>query len=135
MTTRSVAIRRYSQAPMLRASLVFWCVYMLTAGVLLMFVPDWLVNLLGFPALQDGWIRLFGALAFNIGLAYIPLLRSPFNKELVIWTIYARYFFASITVLAVLLGWFPAGVLIIGGFDTINATWTWLGLRRAGSTQ
>lgn len=120
----------HAQAPLLKASLVFWCGYMLGAGLLLALVPDLVVRALGLPAVEDHWIRAFGALAFNIGLVYIPILRSPLQKSFIHWTIYARYLFAVLAVFFVVVGWFPAVLLLVGAFDAVNATWTWVGLRQ-----
>lgn len=131
-TTMSTDI--YDRAPLLKASLVFWCAYMLTAGALLAFVPDFVVGLFGLPEAEDGWIRAFGALAFNIGLVYIPILRPPVQMAFIYWTIYARYLFAALSVVFVLAGWLPAVVLWVGAFDALNATWTWIGLRQATRT-
>lgn len=125
----------YAQAPLLRASLVVWCAYMLAAGALLALVPEFVVGVLGLAPVEDGWIRAFGALAFNIGLVYIPILRAPVQPALVAWTIYARYLFAAFTALAVLAGWFPPYFLLVGAFDALNATWTGLALRQARRTR
>ena len=128
----SAPARRDREAPWLRASLVLWSVYMIGAGAALALVPGPLLGVLGLGEGPHDWVRAFGVLAINLGLVYIPILRAPVQPELIRWTVLARGIFAAFTVLAVALGWFPPGLLAIGAFDALNASWTAVAARRAG---
>jgi hypothetical protein len=111
----------------LKFSYVLWAAYMLCAGALLLLVPDFVTGLFGFHAAADGWVRLFGALAFIIGAGYAFILGTPPNRLIIIWTISARAFFFLVTVLAACMGWFDVKIILVGSFDLINTIWTAVG--------
>jgi hypothetical protein len=92
--------------------------------------PNTLIGIFGFPPIQDNWIRVLGALAFNFSFVYFPMARA-LPKGFVLWSIYSRHAFCGFTILFVLLGWFPPNLLIFGALDAICASWTWFGLEKA----
>ncbi|MDR2461797.1 MAG: hypothetical protein LBD05_01170 [Mycoplasmataceae bacterium] len=101
---------------------------MIISGILLTFVPNIFEIIFNSKLYYDNWIRLFGALAFIIGLGYVAILLAPFNIYLILWTIIARYFFSIVSITFFLLNFFAAPILFVGIFDALNATWTLIGL-------
>ncbi|MDR2464705.1 MAG: hypothetical protein LBD38_00310 [Streptococcaceae bacterium] len=120
----------YSDDKVLQASFIFWAIYMVGIGASLTFAPHIMAIVLNFPAPQDNWIRLFGGLATIIGAGYAVILQSEVNIWIVRWTIGARLYFFSLTLLSVWMGWFPPILILTGAFDFLNAMWTLVGLRR-----
>lgn len=116
-----------SKYKLLKYSYILWAAYMMLAGALLLLVPNFLTELFSFHTAQDGWIRLFGALAFVIGAGYAFILYTKPNNLIIIWTIAARLFFFTVTVIAALLGWIEAKVVLVGLFDLVNALWSTAG--------
>ncbi|MBU6529654.1 hypothetical protein [Streptomyces mayonensis] len=114
----------------LRLSLRVWGCYMMTVGALLFLVPNQLIGLFGFPDIEDNWIRVFGALILNLGLVYFPMARD-LPAAFVRWCIYSRYLFFCFATVIVIADWLPAGLLVFGAWDALNATWAWYGYRKA----
>ncbi len=119
----------YKKAPVLKYSLIFWCIYMIASGLLLAFTPDLLLNFFGVAEPTDSWIRSFGALAFIIGVSYIVILKEKVPIGFIKWSIFARYFFFLFSVISYLMEWTEFISVLIGSFDFLNATWTLVGIK------
>src|SRR5579872_6832041 len=112
MTSDGAAFAHANTAA-LRMSLQAWGVYLFCVGASAIIAPNALIETFGFPPIQDNWIRVLGALAFNISIVYFPMARA-LPKGFVLWSIVSRYTFCGFTILFVLLRWFPPNLLIFG---------------------
>jgi hypothetical protein len=76
------------------------------------------------------WIRVVGALVFNIGLYYV--FTAPTNNETFFKvSIYTRLLVMVWFTLFVVLDWAQPTLLMFGGVDVLGAAWTWTALRSA----
>lgn len=56
-------------------SLFVFGLYAIAAGLGLVFAPDTVLGLLGFPAAADGWVRTVGVLAAGVGAYHVVAAR------------------------------------------------------------
>ena len=129
MSTTSTTVSS-DDARLLRFAYRFWAGYLLLVGALLLLFPNDLIGLFGIDDIQDNWIRVLGALIFNLGLVYFPIIRD-LHKGFIHWSIYSRFVFFGFTIVIVLAGWLPANLLIFGAWDALNALFTWYAYRKA----
>ena len=109
-------------------SIVAWGIYMMTAGLGLLFIPNTMLAMVGLPESTDVWIRVAGLLVSILGAYYaycacrnvIPFFRV---------TIPGRMAFAVGLIVLVMLGFSGPGLLILAGIDLLGAWWTWLSFR------
>ena len=111
-------------------SLFAFGIYVVTAGLSLIFAPAFVLALLRFPPVTDGWIRVVGVLAFCIGCFHIVGAQNellPYIRA----TVYARIALAIIFITFVILAVMPAPLLIFAAADAAGAVWTAFTLRGA----
>lgn len=111
-------------------SLMTYSIYLVGAGLVLVFNPNLMLSIFHTAQTNEVWIRIVGMVVVIIGSLDFMAARS----ELMIfirWSVYARFsvplFFTSF----ILLGYTsPTPILIfIGVLDAIAAAWTAISLR------
>jgi hypothetical protein len=111
-----------------RSILVFG-IYIILAGLTLIFVPNILLGIVALPAANEVWIRAFGALAVVLGTYFLQAARDN-NVRFYQMTILGRLLFAFSIIV---LGLTTPGHLALGVFgliDLAGAAWTWLSMRQ-----
>jgi len=104
-------------------SMMVFGVYLIGMGAGLIFMPNVLLGVLGFPVTDEVWSRVVGVLALVLAFYYIQAARSEL-RPFIQWTVYARaavFLCFSGLVLAGLTG--PM-LIVLGGADLASALWT-----------
>lgn len=110
-------------------SVYYFGFYLLALGLVLVFAPNMLLSMFGMGETSEVWIRVVGALVFNIGLYYV--FTAPTNNETFFKvTVYTRLLVMVWFTLFVVLGWAQPMLLLFGGVDVLGALWTWSALRK-----
>ena len=110
-------------------SVYYFGFYLLILGLTLVFLPNLLLSMFRMVPTNEVWIRVVGALVFNIGLYYV--LTAPTNNETFIkTTVYTRVLVIVWFTLFVGLGWTTPTLLLFGGADLLGAIWTWSALKK-----
>lgn len=104
-------------------SLFYFGIYDVFAGLLFIFIPEFLISLLNLPELHPGWSRVIGLLILVVGTNNIISGKENITS-LIKASVYIRFCFASIIVLIVVSGLMPVTLIILGSVDAIGALWT-----------
>jgi predicted cation transporter len=114
--------------PAARSVRVF-AVYLFVLSLALLFAPNTLLALFGFPATTEVWIRVVGMLVAILAMYYWTAAAAeltPFFRATVLGRICVQLFLLAF----VLAGWSSWPLLLFGGVDLAGAAWTWMALRR-----
>ena len=110
-------------------SLFVFGIYLCVLGLVLLLVPNLLLQFFGVPPTNEVWIRINGMFVVCLSFFYVQAAR----KELtifILWTVWARvaviFYFAAF----VLLIPAPKALLLFGSIDLLSAIWTWLALKK-----
>lgn len=109
-------------------SLYGFGVYAVLAGLTFFLYPT-IFDLMGLPAILDGWARLVGLLALVVGCYYLVNAASgyrPFARA----TIIVRLGFAAGVLFLFLSKEMPVAILPFGIIDIIGALWTYVELKK-----
>ena len=79
-----------------------WSFYLFGLGLILLFAPNFLLGLFGFPTTDDVWIRIVGVLALVLAYYYYNAAKSEMT-ELFRWSIHGRMPIIVIFIIFVLL--------------------------------
>jgi len=110
-------------------SVYYFGFYLFVLGITLIVAPNMLLSMFGFEATTEVWIRVLGAVVFNLGIYYT--VTAPSNNETFFKaTIYSRVFILVWFALFVLMGWAKPNLLLFAGIDVLGAFWTWSALRK-----
>lgn len=108
-------------------------VYAMVTGLNLMAAPNLLLGTLGFPATNDIWVRVLGALAVVLGYYYFACgfgnARTFFRAS-----IHGRLFFCGACIALVMLAGAPPMLMLFGAVDALAAAWTYTALRAERSS-
>jgi hypothetical protein len=104
-------------------SIFIYSFYLYIAGVVLMFTPNLVTNMLELPPSIEIWIRMFGLLTFTVGIYYYQSAKAE-QTEFFKATIAGRYFFFVMTIVLVFAFKFDNILAGLGVGDLIGATWT-----------
>ena len=109
-------------------SLFAFGVYLAVLGLLLLLVPNLLLQAFSVPPTNEVWIRLNGMFILCLSFYYIMGARSELIS-FIRWTVITRaavvvYFVAFIVLLDA-----PKALLLFGVIDLAAAFWTWRELR------
>lgn len=101
--------------------------YLFLLGAVFVIAPNLLLSLFGIPT-AEGWARIVGLLAFNIG-AYAWVAARHEHKAFFVASVWIRVeAWLVLTVLAV-LGLVPPVIALFGVVDAVGAVWTRFCLR------
>ena len=110
-------------------SLFVFGIYLCGLGLILLLVPNLILQVFGAPPTKEVWIRINGMFVLCLSFYYVQAAR----KELTIvirWTVWARvaviFFFAAFVLLVAA----PKALLLFGVVDLLSAIWTWLALKK-----
>ena len=110
-------------------SLFVFGIYLCGLGLILLLVPNLILQAFGVPPTNEVWIRINGMFVLCLSFYYVQAARN----ELAIfirWTVWTRvaviFYFAAF----VLLVSAPKALLLFGLIDLLSALWTWLALRK-----
>lgn len=110
-------------------SVYYFGFYLFVLGLTLIVAPNMLLAMFGFEATEEVWIRVLGAVVFNLGIYYT--VTAPSNNETFFKaTIYSRVFILVWFALFVLMGWTKPNLLLFAGVDVLGAFWTWSAMRK-----
>lgn len=110
-------------------SLVVFGWYLAAFGALLVFVPNPVLALFGFPPTHEPWIRVVGVLVLVIAYFDVRLGREellPHARA----TVWARVGVLAFFVAFVLAGLAKPALILVGLVDFAGALWTAAALRR-----
>jgi hypothetical protein len=111
-------------------SLFLFSIYVIAAGILLVFIPNALFDVAGMPRSSEVWPRFAGVLAIVLGL-YEMLVGRTSIPSLLRLSVYTRASFILFLAAFVLSGLAKPVLIVLGAIDLAGATWTFLALRAA----
>ena len=111
-------------------SVFYYSFYMMGMGLGLLFLPNLVLGVLGFPATNDIWIRILGLFAFCAGTLYLYCGRTNQVGFFRISVMERILFFLGMTGIVFFLHANPL-LILIGSVDLFGALWTGLTLRNA----
>ena len=97
--------------------------------MLLLLVPNLLLQVFGVPPTNEVWIRIIGMLVLCLSFYYVQAARSGLTN-FIRWTVWARAAVIVYFAAFVLLVSAPKALLLFGLIDLLSAVWTWLALRK-----
>jgi hypothetical protein len=110
-------------------SLSVFGIYLCGLGLILLLVPNLILQAFGAPPTNEVWIRINGMFILCLSFYYIQAARNELTN-FIRWTVWTRiaviFFFAAF----VLLVSAPKALLLFGLIDLLAAIWTWLALRK-----
>src|SRR5918912_4217886 len=110
-------------------SLFVFGIYLCGLGLILLLVPNLILQLFQVPPTHEVWIRINGMFLLCLSFYYVQAAR----KELTIfirWTIPARIAVIIYFAAFVLLVSAPKALLLFGLIDLSAAIWTWIALKK-----
>lgn len=111
-------------------SIVYFGVYALLTGVVLLVAPNLLLSIFGLGSTPEVWIRVLGSVVVALGAYYIVMGRA----EAVLFfraTLWGRaWIFVSFLGLVV-VGMARPPLVLFGVVDLLGAFWTWRALKAA----
>jgi len=103
-------------------------IYVLLAGLQLLFIPNVLLGLFGFEPTQEIWIRIMGLLVLVLTFYYYYM--AKYGNDKVVWaTVLGRLTFCGGLVVFVLLGLAKPAFIGLALAETALAVWTWRELK------
>lgn len=113
-------------------SIYYFGYYLLILGITLTVMPNFLLTTFELGETNEIWIRVLGAVVFNIGLYYVFM--APANHTLFLsLSIYTRMLILFWFIVFVILEWAPIQLILFGLVDGAGALWTYLTLRKTPS--
>ena len=110
-------------------SLFVFGVYLSGLGLILLFVPNLILQVFGVPATNEVWIRVTGMFLLFLSFYYVQAARNDLTL-FIRWTVWTRiaviFYFAAF----ILLVSAPKALLLFGVIDLVSAIWTWLALKK-----
>lgn len=110
-------------------SLFAFGIYLCGLGLILLFVPNLILQFFGLPPTKEVWIRINGMFMLCLSFYYIQTARNELTN-FIRWTVWTRiaviFYFAAF----VLLISAPKALLLFGFIDLLAAIWTWLALKK-----
>jgi hypothetical protein len=100
-----------------------WSFYVLGLGLILLFVPNVLLGLFGFPATDEVWIRIVGLLLLVLAYYYYNAARLEM-MALFAWSVPARVCIIVVFIVFVLLRLALPQLILFGVVDLAGALWT-----------
>jgi hypothetical protein len=110
-------------------SLIVQSIYVVLTGLQLIFVPNILLNMFGFDATSEIWIKVLGIVILPLAFVYYAVSKSG-NQDVVLSTVWSRLFVGAGFVLLALTGQAKLNLILFAGIDIATAVWTWIELKR-----
>ena len=110
------------------ASIFYFGIYLIALGLSLIFFPNSILGLFGFPETDEVWLSVLGVTLLFLGFYYIQAGRHDV-RAFFRWTLYTRptliLFFAAF----VLLDMSRPMLIAFGLVELLGAVWTYLAIR------
>ena len=112
-------------------SVFIYGIYLAINGIMLLFIPNVLLNSLGIEPTTEVWIRLAGILLMAVAVYYILGAK---NELIVIMkaTAFIRFTIILFFSAFVLLNLVSPNIIIISAIDFLGGAWTFLMLKKEG---
>ncbi|HZM21154.1 MAG TPA: hypothetical protein VFC02_05390 [Anaerolineales bacterium] len=111
-------------------SIFYYSFYMMGTGLGLLFIPNLVLGIFGFPPTSDIWIRILGLFAFCAGILYFYCGRTNQMGFFRVSIPERILFFLGIAGIVLFLPANPL-LILIGSADLFGAIWTALTLRNS----
>jgi hypothetical protein len=109
-------------------SVFVFSLYLFVLGIILVVIPNNLLDIFSVPRTNEVWIRVVGMLVLILGFYYFQASRNEI-KIFLQWTVYVRIAVLLFFIAFVILGFAPPILILFGFIDAIAALWTQLSLR------
>ena len=109
-------------------SIFLFGLYLAGLGIVLLVVPELLLNLFGLPSTNEVWIRVVGMLVLVLAVYYTQTAMMELTSFFQL-TVYVRPFVIVFFALFVLMGLVKPVLILFGMVDFMGALWTWWALR------
>lgn len=109
-------------------SLIVQAVYVSITALQLIFVPNMLLAMFGFPPTSEIWIKVLGVVLIALATVYYGIIKFG-NAEVVKYTIWGRIFVGIGFVILVITGQTLPALILFAGIDIATAIWTWFELK------
>ncbi len=109
-------------------SIFVFGIYLEILGIILIAVPNFILELLGMPLTNEVWIRVVAVLVLILGFFHIQAGRAnltPFFR----WSIIARTSLILFLTVFAILGLARPAIILFGVIDLAGAIWTFTALR------
>ena len=110
-------------------SLFVFGIYLCVLGLVLLLVPNLLLQFFGVPPTNEVWIRINGMFVVCLSFFYVQAARNELTI-FIRWTVWARVAVIFYFVAFVLLMSAPKALLLFGSIDLSSAIWTWIALKK-----
>jgi len=105
-----------------------FAIYLFILGPVLIFVPNFLLNVFGIPPSTDVWIRVVGLLVFMLGV-YVWVAAKHDNRPFLQASVYTRIVvFLTLSAFA-FLGPASPMLALFGVIDLCGGIWTYFALK------
>jgi hypothetical protein len=111
-------------------SIFYYSFYIMGMGLGLLFIPNLVLGIFGFPPTSDIWIRILGLFAFCAGMLYFYCGRTNQMGFFRISITERIVFFLGMVGIVLFLPVNPL-LILIGSVDLFGAIWTALTLRNS----
>lgn len=113
-------------------SLFIFGIYLCGLGLILLFVPNLLLQLFGVPQTNEVWVRINGMFLLCLSFYYV-LAAWHELRSFIRWTVPTRVAVIIYFGAFVLLTSAPKVLLLFGLIDLLAAAWTWVALKKDAS--
>ena len=103
-------------------------VYLIGLGLILLAVPNLLLQTFGFDSTSEPWIRVLGIVVAALGYYYLMAAKSN-STAFFAATVYGRTWLLLAFIALVFLGLAKPMLILFGLVDFAGAAWTWNALR------
>src|SRR5688572_3806150 len=110
-------------------SLFVFGIYLCGLGLILLLVPNLILQVFGVPPTSEVWIRINGMFVLCLSFYYIQAARRELTA-FIRWTVWTRAVVIIYFAAFVLLVSAPRALLLFGLIDLLTAIWTWLALKK-----
>src|SRR5688572_18091335 len=110
-------------------SLFVFGIYLCVLGLILLLVPNLILQVFGVPPTNEVWIRINGMFVLCLSFFYVQAARNELTL-FIRWTVWARVAVIIYFAAFVLLVSAPKALLLFGMIDLLSAIWTRLALEK-----
>jgi hypothetical protein len=110
-------------------SLYAQAIYVILTGLQLIFVPNMLLGMFGFPATSEIWIKVLGIVVLPLSAVYYAVSKHG-SLAAVKATVVSRMFVGLGFILLYLTGNAPISIILFAAIDILTAVWTIIELRK-----
>ena len=104
-------------------TLLAFGVYLIGMGLGLVLMPNFVLGTLGFPASDEVWPHVVGALALVLAFYYVSAARADL-RSFAKMTVPARVGVFILFTVFVFVGWAGPIMIALGAVDLLGALWT-----------